>query len=186
MQFVMSLSCVVYHKPHSVHSNMVAQFGFRRIPHLYNQSHHCPVWFSSQSAPCLISHYSLVSFLAWIEPTRSITSFYFQCSSYIALRSIGHDNSISFSVQIVLVRLIMLSYLAFITNSNLSSESRQLNFTFFIHRTCMLDHIIVLYCFIIDNISHIGLDNSVLVLALTRLIQSITIILFSFWCKPQL
>ena len=36
------------HRPHPIQLVMTTQFHFQRIPHLYDQSHCCLVWFSSQ------------------------------------------------------------------------------------------------------------------------------------------
>ena len=62
-----------HHKPNPVRSIMTTQFLFRCRPHLYDQSHSCPIWFSSQSTPDLICHKSRVSFSMQIALVQSGT-----------------------------------------------------------------------------------------------------------------
>ena len=45
---------------------MATQFHFRRIPHLYDRSRPCPVWFSSKSSPSPIGHDSSVFFFFFL------------------------------------------------------------------------------------------------------------------------
>lgn len=51
-----------YHKSDLIRLIIAALFCFRYRPHLYYQSRSWSIWFSSQFAPSLIGHNSLVSF----------------------------------------------------------------------------------------------------------------------------
>ena len=56
---------------HLVRSVIVAQFCFRHRPHLYDQSRHCYLWFSSQLPHGLIGHDNS-ALLFDVDPTYTI------------------------------------------------------------------------------------------------------------------
>ena len=65
---------IFHERPHLVQSIMIIQFLFRCKSHLYNYSHRCCVWSSSQTIPYQIEHESFVLFLVQSGPVRSVTS----------------------------------------------------------------------------------------------------------------
>lgn len=69
---------VFHHKPHLVQSVMKIQFHFLLQiacyrPHLYDQSHRCPIQFQSKEAPDLICHVVVLSGVRCrLHPVRSV------------------------------------------------------------------------------------------------------------------
>ena len=62
VQSIISLSSGFQHSWHLVQSILTAQFHFWHRLHLYNRSHRCLVWCSSQTTPSMIDYDSSVSF----------------------------------------------------------------------------------------------------------------------------
>ena len=107
---------------------MTVQYCFRRKPLLYDRSHCCPIWFSSQITLGLIDHDSSISFLAYTASLCPETSLFL---SQTTPDLIGENNLVSLLAYTAPVQSIMsLSLLVFVRDRTRFSRSRQLNFGF--------------------------------------------------------
>ena len=155
-----------YSRSYAVRSATTTQFCFRRRSHLYDQSHSCPISFSSKWTLDLIGHVVLSDFHHILHPIRFVTKvqYHFQSgmhlynwsrccpiqfSSQTTLSLIGHDSLVSFSTQNTPTQSVMsLSCLVFVTYHTRFNRSQQFSFNFCVDQTFMINHIILLLSFI--------------------------------------
>ena len=141
---IIVLSC--FHlRSYPVRQVLTVEFWFRHRPNLYDRSCRCPIRFSSQSEPSLISHGSSISFSMQTTFVQLVSSCPIQFSTQSTPDSIDHDSSVSFFVQVTLVRSIMsLSYLVLVTDGTQSNQLQQLNLVFDVNHIFTISHVLVL------------------------------------------
>lgn len=143
-----NLLCHFHHRRHPACSFMTIQFHFLRRLHLYYQSSCCLILFSSQTAPCPIGPYSLVSFLAYTTPVPSVT--FLSCIVFITNRTLS-NRSQQFIFIFGLYNTRMIDHVNVVCHfhhrPHASDQLWLFNFIFYVNHTFTIDQIVVLSYF---------------------------------------